>query len=68
MCHKSVQTAVGKLHSAADMAGRRTPPANQHVPLVQTRIASDVCCWAVGGVPRVHCPSRCIFLVVFFCN
>lgn len=30
MCHKSVQTAVGKLHSAADMAGEEDPTGGKH--------------------------------------
>lgn len=71
MCRKSVQTAVGKLHFAANMAGEEDPAGQSARALVSDEDrfrASDVCCWAVGDVTRVHCPSSCIFLVVFFCN
>lgn len=48
MCHKLVQTAVGRLHFAATMVGRQNPPARQHVPLSWLRtISESVAPWAV---------------------
>lgn len=69
MCHKLVQTAVGRLRLAAALAGEEDPTGQSARALGSIRILADVCAprpW--GGNDQSSVSPRCIFRWVFFCN
>lgn len=64
MCHKLVQTAVGRLHFEANMVGGgQSPPAHHRVPWGGLWTISDVCSRAVRGPQFVPPTPR----AVLFC-
>lgn len=62
MCHKLVQTAVGRLRLAAALAGEEDPTGQSARALGSIRILADVCAprpW--GGMTRVQFPPGVFF-------